>query len=80
MNLLLKNISSREELSKTLKKVLNDFTITYSHSDLSVAISVSIGVAVFPQDGTTFQELYKKSDIALYNIKNTSKNSFAFYE
>jgi len=51
-----------------------------SHSDLSVAISVSIGVAVFPQDGTTFQELYKKSDIALYNIKNTSKNSFAFYE
>lgn len=76
----LKNISSREELSKTLKKVLNDFTITYSHSDLSVAISVSIGVAVFPQDGTTFQELYKKSDIALYNIKNTSKNSFAFYE
>lgn len=76
----LKNISSKEELSKTLKKVLNDFTITYSHSDLSVAISVSIGVAVFPQDGTTFQELYKKSDIALYNIKNTSKNSFAFYE
>lgn len=76
----LKNISSREELSKTLKKVLNDFTITYSHSDLSVAISVSIGVAVFPQDGTTFQELYKKSDIALYNIKNTSKNSFAFYK
>lgn len=78
--IFLKYISSKDELKEILKKILNDFTVTYSHSDISVDISTSVGVAIAPQDGNTFQELYKKSDIALYSIKNTSKNNFAFYK
>lgn len=78
--IFLKYISSKDELREILKKILSDFTVTYSHSGISVDISASIGVAIIPQDGSTFQELYKKSDIALYSIKNTSKNNFAFYK
>ncbi|WP_294667023.1 diguanylate cyclase [uncultured Fusobacterium sp.] len=73
-------MSSKNELKEILKKILNDFSVTYGHSDISVGISASVGVAIAPQDGNTFQELYKKSDIALYNIKNASKNNFSFYK
>ena len=41
--------------------------------------TVSMGVSVCPKDGTTFGELYRKADIALYRIKKNGKNSFCFY-
>lgn len=75
----IKNLSSIKELKKTLDEILKDLSLTYSDSENSVDISVSIGVALAPKDGTTFQELYKKSDIALYYVKNNKKNGYAFY-
>lgn len=39
-------------------------------------ITVSIGVAVLPQDGTDFDTLYKKVDAALYQQKKTGKNGY----
>lgn len=43
-------------------------------------ISASVGVAVFPQHGDTFEELYKKADIAMYISKNKGKNTYSIYE
>ena len=42
-------------------------------------LSASIGIALNPNDATTFDELYKKADKALYYVKNHGKNNFAFY-
>lgn len=78
--IFIKNISSIKELKKTLDEMQKDLSMTYSDSENSVDISVSIGVALVPEDGTTFQELYKKSDIALYYVKNNKKNGYAFYK
>jgi diguanylate cyclase (GGDEF)-like protein len=37
------------------------------------SISVSIGIAVYPQDGKTIDELFVAADRALYRDKDTSK-------
>lgn len=42
--------------------------------------SGSIGIAVFPQDGTTFEELYQKADTALYDAKKNGKNRYVLYQ
>lgn len=42
-------------------------------------ISCSIGIAVFSSHGTTFEELYVKSDSALYTAKNQGKNCYTIY-
>lgn len=42
-------------------------------------VSISIGIAMAPQDGGSFMELYKKADKALYHVKNRGKNGFCFY-
>lgn len=41
--------------------------------------SASIGAAVYPRDGRTFEELYKAADCALYTVKRGGKNQVAFY-
>lgn len=43
-------------------------------------IAASIGVAVSPQAGVSFEELYQNADTALYDAKKKGKNRFAFYE
>lgn len=42
--------------------------------------SASIGIAIYPECGTTFQELYEAADKALYHVKRHGKNYAAFYK
>ncbi len=42
--------------------------------------TLSIGVALSPQDGTNMDTLYDKADRALYVVKKESRNSFRFYD
>lgn len=42
-------------------------------------VSGSIGVSLYPQDGTTYTELYQKADQALYVSKSRGKNCYHIY-
>lgn len=43
-------------------------------------LSASIGIAVYPEDGTTIEELLKNVDNAMYFAKNSGKNCWKFYD
>ena len=43
-------------------------------------LSISIGIAFAPKDGTTFMELYRHADQALYQAKRTGKNNYKIYK
>ncbi len=45
-----------------------------SAGEKTVTFSVSIGVAIFPNDGATPQQLFKKADEALYWAKQHGKD------
>ena len=42
-------------------------------------ISLSVGAARCPADGTEYNKLYHYADIALYAAKNSGKNRYCFY-
>ena len=41
--------------------------------------SASVGVAIYPANGKSFNELYKIADSALYSSKRTGKDSYTIY-
>lgn len=43
-------------------------------------VTVSIGIALAPLDGITYEALYSNADKALYFTKNEGKNGYRFYE
>jgi len=46
----------------------------------SLTISCSIGIAYSLIDGDDFEQLLKKSDMAMYHAKSSGKNAFSFYD
>lgn len=59
--------------AQNLCNIINEI---YSDGKNEVNITASIGVAVYPANGKTFNELYKAADKVLYKSKNGGKNRF----
>ncbi len=45
----------------------------------ALSVSASIGIVKAPEDGKTADELLKKADIALYNVKSRGRKGFEIY-
>ena len=44
-----------------------------------ITISASLGIAIYPLDGETVDELLKNADAAMYHAKELGRNTFSFY-
>ena len=45
-----------------------------------IRVTASIGIAIAPKDGSSYEELYNAADKAMYYIKQNSKRGYAFYK
>lgn len=78
--LILKNrIGSSEELTEFTKKLVSIATHPFILDDETVHVSMSVGVAIFPQNGLSINELIKNADIAMYSAKTSGKNNYMFF-
>lgn len=69
--------ASKEEASPILERLRADVQEhPFRHRDIQPTgrITVSAGLAAFPEDGTTYEELLKRADDALYRAKNAGRN------
>ncbi|HWH83353.1 MAG TPA: EAL domain-containing protein [Burkholderiaceae bacterium] len=42
-------------------------------------VTASVGIALYPRDGVTVADLMRNSDVAMYSVKNTTRNSSSVY-
>ena len=47
---------------------------------VEVMVSASIGISVYPKNGTTAEALIRSADKAMYQIKRQGKNNFGFFK
>ncbi|MEG2502461.1 MAG: GGDEF domain-containing protein [Anaerovoracaceae bacterium] len=64
-----------------LKAHLKGFgkAITEALYQTGINLSVSMGVAIYPKQGSCLEELYRKADQALYRAKDNGKDSIELY-
>ena len=77
--ILSKNITGKEEIIAKAETIIANITSNIKDLEYADAISASIGIALYPMDGTDFMELYRNADKALYYVKNNGKNSYHFF-
>jgi len=47
---------------------------------IDIAVSASIGISLYPENGVTAEELIRSADQAMYRVKRQGKNSFGFVD
>ena len=77
--ILLNDVKSEEEVLKVISKELELFRKEWHIDSHKLLISSSIGVAMFPSDGDTIEDLMKNADIAMYRAKELGRDNFSFF-
>lgn len=76
---LLKRLRIKENIEKIAPYLNTRLERVYEKDGQQVKISASIGVAFYPIDGSSFKDLYKRADIALYHTKENGRNGYTIY-
>jgi len=76
---LLVNPQSRDNIERISRKVLDAVSKFLTIDHLALSIEPSIGIAVYPTDGNTTEELLANADAAMYRAKKT-KTGYVFFD
>lgn len=76
-----KSVKEVNDLDCIVKRIMDTLTKKpVLINGKSVNISLSIGVALFPEHSEEMDSLIKCADLAMYKAKNSGKNKYMFYE
>jgi diguanylate cyclase len=67
------------EVEKLAENIISQINIPFNVNDQELYITGSLGIALFPEDGTNQEELMQFADTAMYRAKEKGKNTFEFY-
>lgn len=73
-------ISAQEEAIEFATKIIECFRVPLELNGEVIYVSMSIGIAVYPQNGLSPNALIKNADIAMYKSKDTGKNKFTMFD
>ena len=77
--LLLPEINGREDATAIAQRILEILKSSFDLEGHHLHISSSIGIAVYPDDGTDATSLLKNADTALYWVKEKGRNNYQHY-
>ena len=77
--ILLPRTTSVTQTSKIAKRILEVLSEPFIVDKQELFISASIGIALFPYDGQSVDELMKNADIAMYHAKKSGRNNFQYF-
>jgi diguanylate cyclase (GGDEF)-like protein len=76
---LLPDLQARDTAGDIARLIIEALTRPFQLDGLTCSIGVSIGICFYPQDCEDFERLISCADAAMYRVKNSGKNSFAFW-
>ncbi|PBP87828.1 diguanylate phosphodiesterase [Pseudomonas syringae] len=76
---ILLSIPDYEEARHLAHRVMQKMKETIALAGRRMVMTTSIGIAVFPRDGETCDELLKHADLALYQSKDKGRNGVNFF-
>ncbi|NWF39297.1 diguanylate cyclase [Mariprofundus sp. NF] len=78
--IILNEVSSRKSIEQVASKLLKSISAPYEHIDAQFKVTLSMGIALYPDDGMNRDALITAADNAMYKAKNSGKNCFSFHQ
>jgi diguanylate cyclase (GGDEF)-like protein/PAS domain S-box-containing protein len=76
---ILSSVSNHESTANAAQRIMSVFALPFLIDDRKIFCSVSIGIAVYPDDGTDTESLLKCADTAMYHAKEEGRSQYRFF-
>ena len=77
--LLVTSFAGEAQLVQIVRRVLSALREPITHKGTKTTIRASVGIAIYPRDGKTAEELLAHADDAMYRAKRQGAEGYAFY-
>jgi diguanylate cyclase (GGDEF)-like protein len=77
--ILLNDINHPKIASSVAEKILQDCSKKIVINEIEFSITASIGICIFPDDGTSLEDLQKHADLALYKAKHIGGGVYEYF-
>lgn len=78
--ILLHNIPSIAYVTELAQKIMQIFSGFVYNTKINHDFSCCIGISLYPVDANTYEELFEKAEIALYDAKSRSNGCYRIYD
>jgi diguanylate cyclase (GGDEF)-like protein/PAS domain S-box-containing protein len=76
---LLENLDHPEDAAKVAEKLIERISVRHRLDGMDVTLSVSVGIACFPECGQTVEGLMRAADMAMYEAKGAGRQQYRFF-
>jgi PAS domain S-box-containing protein len=76
---LLPEVGGDPDAERVAQRVLEELREPFLVSGQECFVTASVGVAIYPRDGSSVVDLLRNADVAMYSVKNQGKNASAVY-
>ncbi len=73
------DLTSGDEAAAVAVRLLDALRVPIIIDSNELFVAASIGISVFPDDGSDFEEIFKNADVALYHAKDVGRNTFEYF-
>jgi diguanylate cyclase (GGDEF)-like protein/PAS domain S-box-containing protein len=78
--LVLENLSCAADAATVAQKMLACCTEPFVIEGQELHVGSSVGISVYPEDGTDAETLLKNADLAMYRAKDSGRGTYRFYD
>jgi diguanylate cyclase (GGDEF)-like protein len=76
---VIENQANLLDISACARRLIQELSAPYALGKNDCHVTLSIGISIFPTDGSDSQELLKAADAAMYRAKETGRNNYQYY-
>jgi diguanylate cyclase (GGDEF)-like protein len=76
---LIENQEDLQDIAACAKRLVEQLSAPYDIGRNGCHVTLSIGISVFPSDGSDSQALLKAADVAMYRAKENGRNNYLYY-
>jgi diguanylate cyclase (GGDEF)-like protein len=76
---ILQDLESEADAAAVADRIRAELTRPVEHLGHEFVVTSSIGVSLYPDDGSDIETLLKNADVAMYQAKSAGRNSVRFY-
>ena len=78
--IMLEGFKQPSDLALVSEKIVQAFEAPFDIDGIEVFSGASIGISLYPENGTTLEELLRTADTAMYHVKHSGKSGFHFFQ